>query len=141
MRQAGAMHRHRGWASILAHLATPVRVLVTLVLFSFSVASHGIAMGEGPMPVDTSMEMSMPMDQAPHHKDCRAAHCGAQAPPCCATGQCLIAVAPPSPLPFGPAARPVQVESAIMVLSSSLEDPPLRPPTLVSRYRPATSGS
>lgn len=120
---------------MLTRLATPLRGVLVLMLFSLGVTTHDVAMGAVPAAVDTppmgmSMAGAMDMDGM-HAQTCKAQHCDPVAPPCCVMGQCLIGIQILATLVLATPLRPQQIPGPLMVPAFTIPDLPFRPPTLM----------
>lgn len=119
---------------MIARLATPLRVILVLVLFSLGATSHDAAMAQSPMPGEMSV-MSMHMTAGmglPHEGGTHpSAHHSVPEPGCCVMGQCLVGIPPTLSLGLADAGKPEQAATPLMIPIGSPTDLPYRPPTVI----------
>jgi hypothetical protein len=124
------------WTGMIAGLATPLRVVLVLLLFALGATSHDAAMAQSPMAGDmlaSAMSMDITADAGPlhHHTGHPSTHRGMPEPGCCVMGQCLIGIPPTPFLELAAPGKPEQAATSLMVSIGSPSELPYRPPTLV----------
>ena len=121
---------------MIARLATPLRVVLVLILFSLGATTHDAAMAQAPMPGETlasatSIDMTADMVQSHDNMRHQSTHRGMPERSCCAMGQCLIGIPPTQFLGLATPGKPEQAATALMVSIGSPSELPYRPPTLI----------
>ena len=115
---------------MLRRLATPLRILVLLVMFFTGSTGHHIAMAAGPSHDHHSVSVDQP-EQVGHHgelADCTDGNCGQSEQSCCVMGQCLLALGCQPYLQLPAALASDQCPTPCMVLVPAVTALPFRPP-------------
>ena len=116
---------------MLRGLATPLRILMLLVIFITGSAGHHVAMAASPAHDHhaVSVEPSATADHHSHHNECANGVCNAAAEEsCCLMGQCMLALAMPMNIEWHAAPASVRRSNPCMSLVPVAAKLPFRPP-------------
>lgn len=117
---------------MLQGLATPLRILMLLVMFFASGVGHHAAMAASLVPEHHAFSTEH-VASAAHHghqqENCVDDHCGTTDQSCCVMGQCMLILGVSAAPEFPVAAASERPSAPCIVLVPTSAELPFRPPT------------
>ena len=116
---------------MLRRLATPLRVMVLVVIFLMASAGHHVAMAG--MSDAHGTHAAVAADQGHHHgissdQTCLGGECSDQAGDCCVMGQCMLAVPSTACLGLPHPSKSILVSASAFAVADTTPILPFRPP-------------